>query len=336
VLRRLAEEAPGFPWGDPAVDLDALARLHGHPLWLARLWSEELGWEDAAGLMAANNEPAPLYLAVNPFVASSNGVAVAALHADGAEPRHCPVQGCVRVEDSAAAVRGSALARGDVLVCDAAAQAVARLMLAAPGQSLVEIGSGRGTKTLLIQAQAVENGGPARITAVDVHEYKARLLEERLRRFGVPGVTTMVGDARDFSAIPNAPEAGTVDAVLVDAPCSGLGTLRRHPDKRWRVKPEDIDALAELGAALLRAACSLVRPGGFVVYSTCTIARRENEDVVDGFLRDPAGQGWRVDPLGEEIPREWARFVTPEGYFSSFPVSGGADGHFAARLVREA
>lgn len=333
VLRRLANDAPQFPWGDPHTDTAALARLYGHPLWLAEMWSAELGREVTAQVMAADNEPAPLFVAANPF-AGDVEEARAALRADGALPRPCPVHGCVEVGDAAAAVHGSALRDGRVLACDAAAQAIARLLRVQPGQRILEVGSGRGTKTILLQASALENGGPAQIYAVDLHAFKARLLDERLARFGVPGVTTLIGDARAISAIPGAPEPGTLDSVIVDAPCTGLGTLRRHPEKRWRVEPRDIEALAELGLHLLEQAASLVRPGGFVVYSTCTVARRENAGVVDSFLAGEAGSAWCIDPLGDDVPAEWQSFLTAEGYFSSFPVSGGPDGHFAARLVR--
>jgi 16S rRNA (cytosine967-C5)-methyltransferase len=335
VLRRLAEDATTFPWGDPDTDNAALARLHGHPRWLADMWVAELGREAAAQVMAADNEPAPLFVAANPFVASVEQ-ARAALRADGALPQPCPVHGCVQVSNASAAVHGSALRDGLVLACDAAAQAVARLVHVKPGQRILEIGSGRGTKTILLQAAAMEGGSPAQIYAVDLHAFKAKLLEQRLARFGVPGVTTLIGDARNIAAIEGAPAPESLDAVIVDAPCTGLGTLRRHPEKRWRVEPADIEALAELGLHLLQQAASLVRPGGFVVYSTCTVARRENAAVVEAFLAGEHGRGWRVDNLGKDIPAEWSRFVTPEGYFSSYPVSGGPDGHFAARLVREA
>ena len=333
VLRKLAEDAPTFPWGDPGTDVSALARLYGHPLWLAKMWVDELGWEAATRVMSADNEPAPLYVAANPF-ASSVDQARAALRADGALPQPCPVRGCVEVGNAAAAVHGAALRDGLVLACDAAAQSIARLVRVQPHQRILEIGSGRGTKTILLQASAVESGGPALIYAVDLHAFKARLLEQRLQRFCVPGVVALVGDARDIASIPGAPERESLDAAIVDAPCSGLGTLRRHPEKRWRVEPADIDALGDLGFHLLEQAAALVRVGGFVVYSTCTLARRENDSVVQSFLASEQGREWRVDPLGDDIPAEWREFVTHEGYFSSLPVSGGPDGHFAARLVR--
>jgi 16S rRNA (cytosine967-C5)-methyltransferase len=333
VLRRLADDAQSFPWGDPESDAAALARLHGHPLWLTQMWIDELGTETAAQIMAANNEPAPLYVAVNPFRASADE-AHSALQTDGADPRDCAVPGCIEAGDGGSAARGAALRDGLVLACDATAQAVVRLARAQAGQRLLEVGSGRGTKTLLLQANAMARGGPAEIYAVDLHPFKARLLAERLGAFGVPGVTPLVGDATHMDLVEGVPEPASVDTVLVDAPCSGLGTLRRHPEKRWRVTPKDIESLAALSLRLLEAAATLVRPGGFVVYSTCTVARQENEAVVDSFLASDRGDTWSVDEIGDEIPAEWRRFITDEGYFSSHPVSGGPDGHFAARLVR--
>jgi 16S rRNA (cytosine967-C5)-methyltransferase len=333
VLRRLADDAPAFPWGDPETDDAALARLHGHPLWLAQMWIAELGRDVAVEVMTADNEPAPLYVAINPFAASPEE-ARAVMEADGADPRPCAVTGCIEAGDAGAAVRGAALRDGLVLACDATAQAIVRLAHVTAGRRLLEVGSGRGTKTILLQATALESGGPADIYAVDLHPFKAHLLAERLGRFGVPNVTPLTGDATHMTAIEGVPEAGSLDAVLVDAPCSGLGTLRRHPEKRWRVTPQDLESLSALSLRLLEAAAALVRPGGFVVYSTCTVARQENAAVVDSFLADERGGTWSVDDVAGEVPVEWRRFITGEGYFSSHPVSGGPDGHFAARLRR--
>ena len=333
VLRRLAQDAPEFPWGDPTADAAALARLYGHPEWLTTLWVAELGRETTEAIMAADNEPAPLFLAVNPFAGTAEA-AVAALEADGAEPEVYVLPGSFIAGDAGAAVRGKALADGLVLATDAAAQLVSVLVHPAQGQRIVEVGAGRGTKTLLLQARALATGGPARIDAVDLHDFKARLLDVRLSRFGVPGVRTLVGDAADFAKIPGSPEPGTVDAVLVDAPCSGLGTLRRHPEKRWRVTEADVASLAELGGRLLAEAARLVRSGGFVVYSTCTLTNAENADVVRAFLASAEGSAFSIDALGHDVPEEWRRFITEEGFFRSVPEPGGPDGHFAARLVR--
>jgi len=333
ILRRVAEDAPTFPWGDPESDDAALARKHAHPRWLADMWIAEMGRATAAAVMAADNEPAPLFLAVNQFV-STPADAFAALESDGAEPQPCALSGCIRAGDPAAAVRGRALADGLVFATDAAAQLVASLVAARPGESVLEIGAGRGTKTVLIQGAAVAAGGPARLYTVDLHEFKTRLLRERLEGYGVPGVTALTGDATDLGAVRGLPAEGCIDAVLIDAPCSGLGTLRRHPEKRWRVTAAEVGELSTLGATLLAEASRLVRPGGFVVYSTCTLANAENDGVVSAFLASEQGKEFSLGPLRRDIPDEWTRFITEEGYFRSLPEPGGPDGHFAARLVR--
>jgi len=333
VLRRIAEDAATFPWGDPDTDTVALARLYGHSAWLAEMWIAELGRDTATAVMAADNEPAPLFLAENPFAGTPEAI-TEALGKDGADVGPCELPGCLLAGDAGAAVRGSALAEGLVIAADAAAQFVAGLVRAREGMTIVEVGAGRGTKTLLMQASAARKGGAATIYAVDIHEFKSKLLSQRLDRFGVPGVVALTGDATSFESVEGAPEPGTVDAVLVDAPCSGLGTLRRHPEKRWRVTPDDLDSLASLGSRLLEAAALLVRPGGFVVYSTCTLADVENAQVIEGFLGSEQGSPFRVDSFVDEVPPEWRRFLTPEGYFRSVPETDGSDGHFAVRLVR--
>jgi 16S rRNA (cytosine967-C5)-methyltransferase len=332
VLRRLAEEADSFPWGDPETETDALARLHGHPLWLAELWVREIGREAAAAIMAADNEPAPLFLAHLPFE-SGIELLIDQLSRDGAGPVEGPLPGCLIAQSPAAAVRSTALTRGMALVADAGAQYAAAVVRPAPGQHIVEIGAGRGTKALMMAGLARLAGGPARITAVDSHSFKLQALERSAERLGVSEIVTVTADAT-LPARPGMPDAGSADAVLVDAPCSGLGTLRRHPDRRWRAKPDDIETLAAIGGRLLAAAAELVKPGGFVVYSTCTIARGENEDVISAFLDQQVGRGFTVDPLDADTPRQWSRFVTSEGYFQSLPEPGGPDGHFVARLVR--
>lgn len=332
VLRRVAERAADFPWGDPDTDLDALARLHGHPEWLARLLVEELGRDTASAVMAANNEPAPLFLSLLPFRGPEDDV-LAELAADGADPAATPLASCVIAGQPGAAVTSRAVTTGRALVADAGAQLASVCVPVAHGSRIVELGAGRGTKSLLMAAGAARKGMSAEITAVDLHGFKLQKLSEAVERTGAPRIHTVVADATDPSA-DGLPGAGTADAVLVDAPCSGLGTLRRHPDRRWRARPDEIETLAELGARLLETAAVLVKPGGFVVYSTCTIARRENEDVADGFLGSREGSSFRVDDLSAQVPEEWRRFVDGLGRFRSLPEPGGPDGHFIARFIR--
>lgn len=170
--------------------------------------------------------------------------------------------------------------------------------------------------------------------AVDKDAHKLAILEKDAERSGVQGIRAYAVDMLLADPSDLVRELGGADAALVDAPCSGLGTLRRHPDKRWRLRESDIADLAALGAGLLARTAMLVSVGGSIVYATCTLSRAENEDVIAAFLASDAGDGFRVDAIEGEVPGDYARFVTPEGFLRTLPEPGGPDGHFAARLVR--
>jgi 16S rRNA (cytosine967-C5)-methyltransferase len=333
VLRKVAASASSFPWGDPATDADALARLTGHPRWLVDLLVAELGDEDARLMLAADNEPAPLYLWHDPFVGTLVE-ALDALTADGADPVEYLLPGCVEARTPASAVRGEAVRRHLLEITDASAQVVALAVGGHPGGVVIDLAAGRGTKTAQLQALSVAAGGPADLFAVDIHPFKSDVLRGRMKTLGIPGVRVLTGDALDVECIGGLPAAGTADAVLLDAPCSGLGTLRRHPEKRWRVTLESIADLASLQARLLEQAASLVRVGGVVVYSTCTVACAENDDVVAGFLDSEAGEGFATRTPVAELPESLREWIGPKGWFQSQPRAGGPDGHFVAGLVR--
>jgi 16S rRNA (cytosine967-C5)-methyltransferase len=334
VLRALAAEADGFPWGDPESDDEALARLTAHPRWIVDLFVSDLGREIAARVLRAEQEPAPLFLWHDPFLGDFAQV-LAALEADGAGPRECALPGCIEATVASAAVRGGCVESGLCVVADAAAQVAAHVVGAHPGGVVVDLAAGRGTKTAQLQAVSVAGGGAARIFAVDIHGFKAKVLAERMERLGVPGVTALVGDGTDVAGITGLPSVGTADAVLLDAPCSGLGTLRRRAEKRWRLRPQEVEALTGLQGILLREASSLVRPGGIVVYSTCSLARAENHDIVAAFLDSEPGGAFTIRSICDAVPAVWRHWVGPEGHFQSVPEPGGPDGHFVAALVRE-
>jgi 16S rRNA (cytosine967-C5)-methyltransferase len=333
LLRRLAAEVASFPWGDPATDVAAYARGAGHPVWLVELLVRDLGAERADAVLTGANEPAPLYLWHSPFAGSLDD-SLAALEADGAEPTPCDPPGCLVAGVPSAAVHGSAIADGRVLVADAAAQVAARAIAPQAGMSIVELAAGRGTKTVELQGLARAAGGVARIWAVELHAFKTRVLGERLAALGIEGVTVLQGDATDVAAVDGLPSAATADAVLLDAPCTGTGTLRRHPEKRWRLAEADLSALAAVQRTLLEQAATLVRPGGVVVYSTCSLARRENHDVVSDFLAGSQGAAFRTRSVADAVPEAWHDAIGPEGWFQSIPRLAGPDGHFVAALER--
>jgi 16S rRNA (cytosine967-C5)-methyltransferase len=330
VLRAVAGEADSFPYGDESTDIAALARATGHPSWLADLWTRELGLEVARGILEADREPAPLYLRHNPFRASEEE-SLAFLASEGMRASACPLPGCFEADPPALVVSSRAVSEGHFLVTDAAAQLAPLALAPRPGEMVVDAAAGRGTKTALLQAVAHAAGGAARILALDLHAFKTDLLARRMEDLSVPSVETATGDARAPESIPGLP--AQADGVLLDAPCSGLGALRRHPEKRWRVTPDDLPRLATLQTEMLAGAARLVRPGGAIVYSTCTVSRAENAQVIEAFLGGEAGKGFRTDPLGDVVPDTWGHFVTPEGWFQSLPSLDGPDGHFVARLA---
>ena len=160
--------------------------------------------------------------------------------------------------------------RADGYVQDRASQWVAAYVDARPGERVADLCAAPGGKATLMA------GTGAWVAAADVHSGRARLIASNATRLGATGVATLIADGR---RPPH--RAGTFDRVLVDAPCSGLGVLRRRPDARWHVQPEDVDTLAALQRELLTAAAGLVRPGGTVVYAVCTLTRTETTDVDD-------------------------------------------------------
>jgi len=288
VLRRIAEDAATFPWGDPQTDRDALARVSAHPRWIVDVAVASLGETAAREMLACGLEPAPSYVRVNPFERDRTSTL------DGLAEAHPspspPDADCFVLGRPARAFSAQSEASG-WFPMDAAAQIAPAAVAPRPGAEVLDVGSGRGNKTICLQALAVRSGGAAAITALEVHEGKAKALREQLDRSRVPAVGVRVADARELEH-EFGPDA--FDAVLLDAPCSGLGTLRRYPEKRWRLDSAAPARLSALQSEMLESAARVVRPGGALVYSTCSIAAVENSEVVTGFLATAAGREYRV------------------------------------------
>ncbi len=337
VLRRVVRAKEHFPFGDPRTDIAAYARLHGFPVWLAERLIAELGPEGARDFMVASNEPAPVFVSVNAVKASEDEVVpvLAAAHGDPTPVTVAgrPVPGCYRVSSGVPLLDGRVrrmFSQGQLLVSDATSQAVASLVVGdeAPA-SFLEIGAGRATKTILDQSCAYRRFG-AQIgdyVTVDVHAFKTRLLQERAELYGIEVTEPIIGDATDLGALVG---ERTFDRVFIDAPCSGLGTLRRHADIRWRLRPETIDEQAALDGRLLASAAAHVAPGGILAYATCTITHEENADAVDQFLATEAGSAFEV------IPYENPELGIERPFFSIPLEPGGPDAHFLALLRRKA
>ena len=264
VLRRMSESAKTFPFGNPNLSLQVLARSQAFPMWLAKRLMNEMTLPKATAFMHACNTDAPVFIAVNSVKGEFEQIEEAFDQAGSLLEASEDVQGCYRVKEArslrSADVR-ALFEAGELLVSDEGAQTVAQLaMPAEEPASFLEIGSGRGTKTILLQSAAHRAFGHCvPMTSVDDHEFKGKILGERCAAYGIDTVEPLTADARTLSQ--KLPEA-SFDAVLLDAPCSGVGTLRRHPEIRWRLKPEDITSMASINLDLLIEATKMVKPGG--------------------------------------------------------------------------
>ncbi len=331
VLRRIADKAHKFPFGDPRTDIEAFARLHAFPEWLAKRALLDLGPEATRDYLAGSNEPAPLFVAINAAKADESEVVetIVAAHGDpvAVSVNGEDIPGCYCLSEGRVLFDGRVrhmIQTGQLLVSDASSQQIARLVLPEEKPaSLLEVGAGRGTKTVLIQSDAQRRYGSQidEYVTVDNLEFKTNITAERAEEYGIHVSESITGDA---TVLDDVVGERAFDVVFIDAPCSGLGTLRRHPEIRWRLNPEKIDEFAKTGLALLKSASTHVTPGGSIVFSTCTITRAENIDVVKAFLASDEGASFSLAPIGGAP------------CFNPALKPGSPDAHFAVRLVKAA
>lgn len=343
VLRRAADNRSSFLQAEGVDPIHArivsLARKSGVPVWLARSIEESLGQDAALEVFVSELSPAPIAFHLNPLSGSRTR---------SAREGDCPIPGCFEPTDSAAYIRSGALGAYKAVASDPSAQLIATAATR-PGTCL-EIGSGRGTKTFIMACQAHRAGLIRDHVAVDLYQDKCRMNATRLIDAGLPPVRFAHGDARNLDSVlcdidSEASTRVTFDTVLLDAPCSGTGTMRRHPEIPWRLTKKDIvDELPTLQFELLCAAASRVAAAGELYYATCSIMDAENMAVVQRFLSSPLGSGFKLAPIRGSAIFDFAAFAqvpasisdseNAYGCYASHPAPGKPDGHFCARLVR--
>jgi 16S rRNA (cytosine967-C5)-methyltransferase len=315
--------AEGQKLDDPAMPEPVRFEL---PDWLYPRMLARFG-DSIAAEMAALTQPAPLDLRVN-LLKGTRDEARAALAAEGWEAEPTPLSPWgLRIEGRRPVTTGPAFQSGLVEIQDEGSQVLAALTGAAPGMRVVDWCAGAGGKTLAIAAMMANRG---QIVACDVSASRLEGAVRRLRRAGVNNVERHLVVAGDKWAKRR---ARAFDRVLVDAPCTGTGTWRRNPDSRHRVTEQDLLELSRKQSSILDTASSLVRPGGRLVYGTCSLLQEENEEQVSGFLARhpdfvlvPVAQAWPF-----EGPAPWLHEM-----LSLTPAIHGTDGFFAAVLERKA
>jgi 16S rRNA (cytosine967-C5)-methyltransferase len=321
VLRRATREARALVDALDDATPQGAALVHSHPEWLARMWWDELGPDEARALMAAGNEPSELALRANTLVTDREALAER-LPVPTSPAPDLP-EGLVAGEPFDA--YGSPLwEEGAFTPHSRASMLVAHVMDPQPGERVLDLCAAPGMKSTHLAALM---GGAGEVIAVERHDGRADAMRRTVQRMRAPSVEVRTGDAR------KPPAEGPFDRVLVDPPCSGLGTLRSRPDLRWRVSHDQVADLAAQQEEILEAAAAAVRPGGVLVYSTCTLSRAESEDVVEGFLT--AHRDFTLDATWPSWS-DYAPWQHPgmAGCLLTLPHRHGTDGFFVARMCR--
>ncbi len=318
VLRNIIRTIDGIHYPNRDNDpLQYLAVYHSHPIWMVRRWAARFPGEELERVLIANNEVPGLTLRVNRMKISPAGFL------NHLDEHGIPYQGSelidhfVKVRSLGAIAGMNIFQEGYFSIQDESAALPVILLDPSPGDRILDLCAAPGGKTTYI-AELTGNAGE--VVAVDKYENKLGLIRRGCDRLGITNVTFETADARTLETAP-------ADRILVDAPCSGLGTLRKKPDIKWKREIGDIDMLAALQSSILGNAAKLLKPGGVLVYSTCTTEPEENQDQVAAFLR--GHPEFRVEDAGDFVNRA---VVTPEGFVETWPHRHHIDGSFAVRL----
>ncbi len=312
----------------PPVGKDPAPRLaveYSHPAWLISELLAQWPRDEVLAWLEANQQQPPLTLRAN--LSRITRAELAGRLAGKAEDiqAHALVPEALmlrRPEGPAAKLPG--FAQGLFSIQDAAAQAVGHLLDVAPGMAVADLCAGAGGKTSHLAALM---NGRGRLLAVDPSPGRITALQANLARLKVKGVEVRQGDARQLVGV-----TGVLDRVLVDAPCTGLGVAGRRPDVRWRRNPGDPERLAVLQLELAAKGADLLKPGGAMLYCTCTVTRAENQGVVAELLAQRPGL--RLEWPGD-LAAPLRAHIGEDGFFRTFPHKDEADAFFAARLVRK-
>jgi 16S rRNA (cytosine967-C5)-methyltransferase len=320
-LRRGAQQASDLleSLGDASPTEAAL--LHSHPAWITELWWRMLGREEALLLMERNNEPPESAVRANTLKTTPDEL-IGMLAGEQVRARTDALVAEAVVLEEPYDVHGSPLyERGALMPQARASMLVAHAVDPVPGEAVLDLCAAPGAKTTHLAALMRDEG---RIVAVDLDPGRAEAVAANCKRLGIRSVETRVGDAT------KAVFGQGYDRVLVDPPCSDLGTLQSRPDARWRKRPEQVEELHVIQAGILEAAAQAVRPGGRLVYSSCTISERENEGQVADFL----GRHDDFSPhdLSEAYPHVSGRGGS--SFVQTLPHRDGTDGFFIAALQR--
>lgn len=329
VLRRATRELDYDPAGNLPDPIEKLAIETSHPQWLLERWSKVLGLESAGALARANNEPAPVaFRLTSKSIADKDGAGpiIDQLTAAGMEVEPSKIApNSWRVSGHQPSMLRQLTSAGLIYLQDEASQLVAHYLDVQPDDRVLDLCAAPGSKTTLIAVLAPR----ATLVGVDLYEHRLRTLRELAATQGGDSIHLTVADATGVLPFAQA----SFDRVLVDAPCSGTGTLRRNPEIRWHLKLSDITELATKQERILEQAAEMVRPGGRLVYSTCSLESEENEAVVEAFLKAHP----TFDPLtlpDLRISNQPGDLAAARGAIRTWPHRHDVDGFFMIAFQR--
>jgi 16S rRNA (cytosine967-C5)-methyltransferase len=316
VLRRTDREREGL---QPPVSSDAaeaLAVRYSHPRWLIARWIERWGEQDTERLLALNNAEAPIVIRPYGIVREQ---LEAMLEEAGVHVAEAPyVSDSIAISGGITFTELGAFKKGLFFVQDPAATLVTEYAAIGAATTVADLCAAPGGKALELSKTA------GTVIASDKSFGRLQRLLANERRLETTNLLPFVGDARHPAIAP-------VDAVLIDVPCTGTGTFRRHPDARWRLKVSDLAVMSALQKTIIRAGAKVVKPGGLLIYSTCSLEPEENDEQVDSFLTE--NPDWILEPPPEGSV---AANLLDDGRLRVLPQRHGSDGAFAARLRRVA
>ena len=323
LLRTLERNRDTLPLPGDDDPVTRLSILHSHPRWLVQRWTRRFGIERTEEALRRNNLPAPLCIRTNRLKGSRDEL-LSLLETQGAVVRRtaCSPVG-IAILSSPGITALPAYQDGWFMVQDEAAQLVSLMLAPQPGETVLDACAAPGGKATHL-AELMQDQG----TVVAIESDRARLpkITENAERLGISIIHPILGDAASF-------REGAFDRVLVDAPCSGLGVLRRHPDGRWTKSEESIREKQGPQRRILANCSSLVKIGGTLVYATCTIEKEENEDILSHFLCNNSDKFVCHKPQFE-FDDHCSALVDESGFLRTFPLPMDLDGFFAACLLR--
>ncbi len=319
VLRKIAASKENLPEIKGDNFIQKLSIKYSHPEWLVEYYIKRLGEDSAEKLLSCSNSQPPTYIQVNTLKADADSVSAELIKKGAQVRRHKYLEECIEASSYGNIETLDIFKRGEIYVQDPAAKMSVMAAGLISGMRVMDACAAPGGKSF---AAAITMRNIGKILSCDIHSNKLKLIDSGAERLGIDIIETRAGDARN----PIEEFERQFDCVIADVPCSGIGTIRKKPDIRYK-DPKELADLPEIQLAILENISEYVKPGGVLIYSTCTVLERENEDVVKRFC----GQSQDFEFESVELPQVG---VVKDGYVTLWPHINNSDGFFISKLRR--